>query len=99
MSGNHVPLIVPGALTSGTAVFWQGGVAAFSAIASAWNAATATLTILGPDGATQQPVGSSTTVTANAFVTPLYLPPGTYTLTVSGGTPTGLYVALDRVPL
>lgn len=99
MSGNHVPLIVPGALASGNSVFWQGGIAAFSAIASAWNAATATLTVLGPDGTTQQPVGSSTTVTANAFVTPLYLPAGLYTLTVSGGTPTALYVALDKVPL
>lgn len=99
MSGSHVPLIVPGALTSGNSVWWQGGITAFSAIASAWNAATATLTVTGPDGTTQQAVGASTTVTANAFVSPLYLPAGMYTLTVTGGTPTALYVALDRVPI
>lgn len=99
MSGAHVALVVPGAAPAGNGVFWQGGIAAFSAVASAWSTATATLTVLGPDGATQLTVGSSTTVTANAFVTPLYLPPGTYTVTVSGGTPTALYVALDRVPL
>lgn len=99
MSGAHVALVVPGAATAGSGVFWQGGVAAFSAVASAWNGSTATLTLLGPDGVTQLTVGSSTTVTANAFVTPLYLPPGTYTVAVSGGTPTALYVALDRVPL
>jgi hypothetical protein len=99
VSGAHVALVVPGAAPAGNGVFWQGGIAAFSAIASAWNAATATLNVLGPDGATQQAVGSSTTVTANAFVTPLYLPPGIYTVTVTGGTPTALYVSLDRVPL
>lgn len=99
MSGAHVPLIVPGQLTSGTGVWFQGGVVAFSAIASAWGGSTATLTVLGPDGSTQQTVGSSTTVTANAFVQPLYLPAGTYTITVTGGTPTALYVAFDRVPI
>lgn len=98
MIGVRVPLIVPNALVAGTGVSWPGGVAAFSAVASAWNAATATLEALGPDGATQLTVGSSTTVTANAFVTPLYLPAGTYTVALSGGTPTALYVALDRIP-
>lgn len=99
MSGAKVQLIIPGALTSGTAVWWQGGIAAFSATASNWNASTATLTVSGPDGSTQLTVGASTTVTANAFVTPLYLPAGNYTLTVTGGTPTALYAALDRVPI
>lgn len=98
MIGVRVPLIVPGALVAGTAVSWPGGMAAFSAVASNWNAATATLEVSGPDGVTQLTVGSSTTVTANAFVTPLYLPAGTYTVTISGGVPTSLYIALDRIP-
>lgn len=98
MIGVRVPLVVPNALPAGTAVSWPGGVAAFSAVSSNWNAAIATLQVSGSDGVTQLTVGSSTTVTANAFVTPLYLPAGTYTVVVSGGTPAGLYVALDRVP-
>lgn len=98
MIGVRVPLVVPGALAAGTAVSWPGGVAAFSAVSSNWSAATATLEVSGPDGVTQLTVGSSTTVTANAFVTPLYLPAGTYTVALSGGTPTGLNIALDRIP-
>lgn len=98
MIGVRVPLVVPNALAAGTAVSWPGGAAAFSAVSSNWNTATATLEVSGPDGVTQLTVGSSTTVTANAFVTPVYLPPGTYTVVVSGGTPTGLYAALDRIP-
>lgn len=97
MIGVRVPLVVPNAAPAGTGVSWPGGLAAFSAVASNWNAATATLQVQGPDGATQLTVGSSTTVTANAFVTPLYLPAGIYTVTVTGGTPTALSVALDRV--
>lgn len=98
MIGVRVPLVVPSALAAGTAVSWPGGVAAFSAVASAWNAATATLQVSGSDGVTQLTVGASTTVTANAFVTPLYLPAGAYTVVLSGGAPAGLYVALDRIP-
>lgn len=95
----HVPLVVPGAgPLAGAYVFFPGGLASFSAVASAWNASTATLNVLGPDGATALAVGSSTTVTANAFVGGLNLPSGQYEIVVSGGTPTGLYVALDRIP-
>lgn len=98
MSGSRVALVVPGAAPASNGVFWQGGLAAYTAIASAWNGATATLTVQGPDGTTQVTIGS-TAVGANTFLSPLYLPAGTYTVTVTGGTPTALYVALDRVPL
>lgn len=84
--------------TSDVAIQWPGGVTAFTAVASAWNAATLTLNLLAPDGQTKVAVGASTTVTANAFVTPVYLPAGRYTADVTGGSPTALYMALDLVP-
>lgn len=100
-------LIVNGAVNAGVgapggntgAVFWEGGVCSFEAVASAWNSATLTLQYLNEESDTTLTVGTSTTVNANAFVTPLYLPPGWYVPSVSGGTPTGLNAALSRVPI
>lgn len=63
--------------------FFLGGVASFE-ISGTFNAATVTLQKLGPDEATWETVGSSTTVTAAAFVQGLNLPAGCYRLSLSG---------------
>lgn len=98
MIGARAPLAVPGALAAGTLVAWPGGLTAFTAIASAWNGATATLQQLGPDGATLVTVSATqATFTANGTGA-VYLPAGQYQATITGGTPTGFYAALDRVP-
>lgn len=106
-TGLRRQLIVNGSVLAGigapganaSAVYFEGGLASFEAVASAWNSATLTLQYLNEESATALPVGSSTTVTANAFVSGLYLPPGWYVPSVSGGTPTGLNAALSRIPI
>jgi hypothetical protein len=100
-------LIVNGTVQAGVgapggntgAVLFEGGLCSFEAVASAWDSATLTLEYLNQESGTAMAVGSSTTVTANAFVQPLYLPPGWYVPSVSGGTPTALNAALSRIPL
>ena len=74
---------------------WNGGTGEFSAVASNWNSATATLEVLGPDGATYVAAGSNTTCTANC-VGVFYLPPGSVKVVISG-SPTGLYAAVAQV--
>ena len=85
------------AIQAGTQWDCPGGIMVIAAVASAWNAATATLQMLGPDGATFLPVSpSQATFTANGVGT-VYLPPCVITLTVTGGTPTALYCSIARV--
>jgi hypothetical protein len=68
-----------------------------TAVASNWNAATATLNMLGPDGATFLQVSpTQATFTANGVGT-VYLPPCTIQMAVSGGPPTALFVSIARV--
>jgi hypothetical protein len=107
-AGLRVSLLVNSAVPSGNsgvpggtaaAVYWPGGICSFEAAASAWNAATLTLQYVNEESGTALTVGGSTTVTANAFVSPLYLPPGWYVPSVSGGAPTALNAALNRVPV
>jgi len=80
------------------AVFWPGGLAAFEAVSSNWNAGTLTLQYVNPETATAIAVGSSTTVTANALVQPLYLPAGWYVPALTG-SPTAVNAALNRIPI
>lgn len=98
MIGARVPLAVPNALAAGTLVSWAGGLTAFTAIASAWNGATATLQQLGPDGATLISVSASQGVLTANGTGAVNLPAGQYVVTVTAGTPTAFYAALDRVP-
>jgi hypothetical protein len=74
----------------------RGGIYVLVAVASAWNGATLTLNMVGPDGVTLVPAGAATTLTGNGNGV-AYLPPGLVTATLSGGTPTGLYVSIARV--
>ena len=81
---------------SGTRFYWPGGKGLFVCNGT-FGGATVTLSILGPDNATMQAVGSSTTVTA-AAVALIELPPCTVQATVASGTPSALYATLTRVP-
>lgn len=81
--------------TASTAKNWNGGIGEFSAVASNWNSATATLEFLGPDGSTYVAAGSNTTCTANCAGV-FYLPPGPIKVVISG-SPTGLYAAAAQV--
>ncbi len=83
-------------VTAGTLQDCPGGSFVFAAVASAWNGATATLQVLGPDGATLLSAGTATTLTANGMGYVL-LPPGQVQVTVTGGTPTNFYASLARV--
>jgi hypothetical protein len=80
--------------TSTNPVMFAGGIAAFECLATNFNAGTVTLQKLGADGATWVAVGSSTTITAAAFVQGLNLPPGAYRLAFSAA-PAGLYAQLS----
>ena len=97
-----VPLANPntstadGAVVAGTAFDCPGGICVFSAVASAFNAATVALQMLLPDGQTWINVGATTTLTANGTGL-AYLPPCQIRVNVSGGTPTGLFAAIARV--
>jgi hypothetical protein len=87
----------PGGTATGAQYDCPGGLMVIAAVASAWNAATATLNMLGPDGATLLPVSpTQSTFTANGLGT-VYLPPCTLQMVVSGGTPTALFVSIARV--
>lgn len=98
MIAARVQLVVPGALTASSLVAWGGGLTAFTAIAGSWNGATATLQQQGPDGATLVTVSATQAVFTANGTGAVYLPAGQYTVTVTGGTPTGLYATLDRIP-
>jgi hypothetical protein len=90
-----MPALLTNATSTGAAVQWDGGIGAFSA-AGTFSGATVTLQWLGPDGATYLDVGSDTTLTAagaGAFV----LPPCRIRAAVSGGPPSGMYAAADKV--
>ncbi len=80
--------------TTGNALFWQGGVALFSALGT-FGGGTVTLQVLGPDGATWQALGASTTVTAAGNVTGVYVPAGPVRAVLTGAAgASGIYVTL-----
>jgi hypothetical protein len=85
------------AIQAGTQVDCPGGIMVIAAVSSNWNGATATLNMLGPDGATLLPVSPSQAVFTANGVGIVYLPPCVIVLTVTGGTPTALYASIARV--
>jgi hypothetical protein len=94
MIGLHVPLLI-NASASGAAQTWPGGMGVFS-VCGTFSGATVTLEFLGPDLATYISAGGNTTLTsANAGV--FYLPACQIKAVVSGGSPSGLYAAADRI--
>jgi hypothetical protein len=87
----------PGGTATGAQYDCPGGLMVVAAVASAWNGATATLNMLGPDGSTLLAVSATqSTFTANGVGT-VYLPPCTLQVVVTGGPPTALYVSIARV--
>ncbi|MDE2101961.1 MAG: hypothetical protein KGL39_32240 [Patescibacteria group bacterium] len=82
------------AISTGAAQQWNGGVATLAVQAGNFNGCTASLQTLGADGLTWVAVGASTTVTAAAAVTGIYLPAGPYRVVVSNAAPTALYASL-----
>lgn len=96
MIAEKVLLWTAGQQLSGTPVKWNGGISAFVATSTAWGGGTVTLNLIASDGTTPVPVGTSTTgVTANSLITPLYLPAGLYSAVVTG-TPAALFVSLEQ---
>jgi hypothetical protein len=87
----------PGGTATGKQYTCPGGLMVVAAAASAWAGATATLNMLGPDGATLLPVSASqSTFTANGVGT-VYLPPCVLQVVVTGGPPTALFFSIARV--
>lgn len=86
-----------GGVATGPQVDCPGGIMVVTAHATAWGGATATLNMLGPDGATFLSVSpSQSTFTADGVGT-VYLPPCVIQVAVTGGPPTSLWFNIARV--
>lgn len=83
------------ASATGSAIFWPGGTGTFS-VAGTFGGATVTLQFLGPDGSTWIAAGSDTTLTA-AGGGNFTLASGNIRVSVSGGSPSGLYATAKVV--
>lgn len=97
--GTKPPFVLTtvGGVATGPQVYCPGGLMVIAAVATTWNGATATLNMLGPDGATFLQVSpTQATFTANGVGT-IYLPNCTIQMAVSGGPPTALFVSIARV--
>jgi len=90
-----MPQLLNNAAATGAAVQWDGGIGAFSA-AGTFSGATVKLQWLGPDGTTYLDVGTDTTLTA-AGAGGFVLPPCKIRAFISGGPPSGMYAAADKV--
>lgn len=88
-------LIING-VSANASYVWPGGIGAFKASASAWNSASVSLQVLGPDGSTWITAGTNTTCAANCAGI-FYLDAGQIRAVVSGGTPTALYASAAQV--
>lgn len=84
------------ASATGAGTLWGGGKAQFSA-AGTFGGATVALEVLGPDNATWIAAATSTSLTA-AGLAVVDLPQGQVRASVTGGTPSGLYARLARIP-
>jgi hypothetical protein len=91
----HVPLLI-NASASGGKIFWPGGTGLFTCTGT-FGGATVTLQYTGPDGSTLVTAGANTTLTA-AGNGVFYLPSCLLQATVTGGSPSGLNAAADRIP-
>lgn len=87
----------PGGVASGAQYDCPGGLMVITAAAAAWNGATATLMMLGPDGVTLMPVSASQATFIANGVGQVNLPPCTLQMVVTGGSPTALFVSIARV--
>ena len=96
-SGNDFNLQSNLSATSAQFTLLLGGPFMVTAVAT-WNSGGWDLQILSGDGTTWQNVGTSTNLTTNAVVGPVYLPPGQYKWTMSG-TPSVGYLTLTRIQL
>lgn len=88
--------LINNAAASSPKIAWPGGMGVFSVVGT-FNGATVKLQFVGPDGITLIDAGTATTLTA-AGAGVFYLPPCPIQATVSGGPPTGIYAAVNRVP-
>jgi hypothetical protein len=84
-----------GGTATGAAVDCPGGLMVFAVVASAWNGATVSLMVLGPDGNTYI-LATSGAFTANGMLA-VYLPPCQIQAQVSGGPPAGVFASIARV--
>ena len=77
---------------------WPGG-RAVASVAGTFGGSTLALQMLGPDGITWLAIAAGVSFTAPGSTAAIDLPPATIRATVSGGTPSGLYARLARVPV
>lgn len=104
MSSSAGTTLLSNASATGDYVRWEGG-QGVATVAGTFGGTSATLEYLGPDGATALPVkamadnGAQTTVALTEAGTIVFiLPPGRIRITLTGGTPSGMYARADRVP-
>jgi len=96
MLSAHVELLI-NAAASGPLTFWPGGMGMFSAVGT-FSGGTVNLQFQGPDGSTLVTAGGNTTLTAPGAGI-FYLPPCQIQATITGGPPSGIYAAADRIPI
>lgn len=76
-----------------------GGDYVFSVVATNFNGASVQLQSLGPDGLSYQNLGAAKTANDTSGGTGIGLGSNARVrITISGGTPTGLYASLSRLP-
>lgn len=99
MAGSWGAQLIGSGLTGGTAsgalVDCPGGRMIVACIASAFNAATVKVQMLGPDGVTMLDVSLSTNFTANGNAV-VDLPPCQIQGVVVGGPPAGVFLSIAR---
>lgn len=93
MATTHSVALLENVAATGAWVPYQGGKTSIVFFGTV-GGATITVELQGKDGSTAISVQALTA----AGLTALDLPPGLYRVSVSGGTPSGLYCDLVRVP-
>lgn len=88
-------VLLDNASATGPTVTWQGGRARFT-VAGTLGGAAVNLEFIGPDNVTWIPYDATGLSAAGSLV--IETIPGSLRASVTGGTPSGLYARLDRVP-
>lgn len=88
-----MPALLSNASSTGNSTAWNGG-KGFLTAAGTFGGTSLQLQYLASDNTTWVPVGSAITAAGSAVVE---MPPGRVRMAVTGGTPSGLYVAIEQI--
>lgn len=94
MQTGSVDLLVNASATGGYQ-YWAGGKGVLSVVGT-FGGATLQLEMLGPNGTTPIAIPTAS-FTANGAIV-VELPPSRLRMTVTGGTPSGLFASLQAIP-